>query len=177
MSNVIDRTRTHIVTSFYELLKQKSFKSITIQNICDACKIHRSTFYRYYSDKYELMHDVLQVIANDFRKQINGKEDKFYELIVDYVIDTEMILEHILEEDELFNEVVSLVAKLITIASETKKRRIVLKRLDNLPDSTILIDFYSSGIVYVLKQWVTKNYDYSQEQLQQIIREMVNESL
>jgi AcrR family transcriptional regulator len=48
------KTRANIKNTFIDLLFEKEFNEITIQNILDKALINRSTFYKHYLDKYEL---------------------------------------------------------------------------------------------------------------------------
>lgn len=47
-------TQKAILHSFRELLKEKSFCAISIEDICEKAGASRRTFYRYFTDKYEL---------------------------------------------------------------------------------------------------------------------------
>lgn len=49
------RTRKFLQQAFIELLKQKDFDSITIQDIADQAEMNRTTFYSHFEDKYELL--------------------------------------------------------------------------------------------------------------------------
>lgn len=49
------RTLMSLTGALFELLKTEAFESITIQGICSASLIPRSTFYNYFSDKYDLL--------------------------------------------------------------------------------------------------------------------------
>lgn len=44
-----------IINSMYELLKEQSFRSITTQDLCNRACVSRSTFYRQFHDKYEIL--------------------------------------------------------------------------------------------------------------------------
>lgn len=44
-----------LADSFEELLQEKPFDSITITDITDRCGAARSTFYKHFSDKYDIM--------------------------------------------------------------------------------------------------------------------------
>lgn len=48
-------TKKIIEDSMFLLLKTKSFEKITIDMILNESNVSRSTFYRYFNDKYELM--------------------------------------------------------------------------------------------------------------------------
>jgi len=44
-----------LAESLKELLKSTPFKKITVKDIVDNCEVTRTTFYRHFKDKYELM--------------------------------------------------------------------------------------------------------------------------
>ena len=48
------KTLESIKNGFVVCIEKKTFSSITIQEITTAAKINRSTFYKYYEDKYQL---------------------------------------------------------------------------------------------------------------------------
>lgn len=64
MSNENDlriiKTRRLIRDSFVELLNIKGFSGITINNIADVAMINRSTFYLHYTDKYDLLQQIME---------------------------------------------------------------------------------------------------------------------
>jgi AcrR family transcriptional regulator len=51
----IVRTRQLIVRAFQELLGEKDFEALTIQEIADRATINRVTFYAHFEDKYVLL--------------------------------------------------------------------------------------------------------------------------
>ncbi|TVX94689.1 TetR/AcrR family transcriptional regulator [Paenibacillus agilis] len=58
MANTTDRrvirTKKNIKRAFSELLKEKGFEAITVQDIADRADINRGTFYLHFLDKYDL---------------------------------------------------------------------------------------------------------------------------
>ena len=48
-------TKDHILDSFNRLLRAYQFEEITVKMIMEASGVSRSTFYRYYFDKYDVM--------------------------------------------------------------------------------------------------------------------------
>lgn len=65
------KTRRNIHTHFIDLLEQQSFRDITVKRITEVCQINRSTFYRNYTDKYDLMRDIMSDVIDDFTDAID----------------------------------------------------------------------------------------------------------
>ena len=61
------KTQLAIRGAFAELLEEKPFSSITVQNIIDRAMINRKTFYNHYHDKYDLAEQVIVTIGTDLR--------------------------------------------------------------------------------------------------------------
>lgn len=67
------RTKEIIVKSAFELFCEKPFSSISVQNIIDRAGCSRYSFYKYFTDKYELMHLYYQSSINAMLiNQYNG---------------------------------------------------------------------------------------------------------
>ncbi len=94
------KTRANIKKTFIELLSKKNFNEITIQNILDQALINRSTFYKHYSDKYELSEQLIDEVmkkATVFLTErfSNMKEDELFSTIYkayEYVYEQKKII-------------------------------------------------------------------------------------
>jgi AcrR family transcriptional regulator len=51
----VKRTRSLILGAFSDLLAQKDFESITVQDVTDKAQVNRATFYAHFTDKYKLL--------------------------------------------------------------------------------------------------------------------------
>jgi len=51
----IRRTRQLLQSALRELMREKSFDEISVQDITDAATVNRATFYDHYTDKYALL--------------------------------------------------------------------------------------------------------------------------
>ncbi len=51
----VARTRHLIVQAFLELLSERGFRAITVQDIAGRATVNRATFYAHFADKYALM--------------------------------------------------------------------------------------------------------------------------
>jgi AcrR family transcriptional regulator len=67
----VRRTRKLIQQAFAELTVEKGFAALSVQDIADRAMVNRSTFYRHYLDKYDLlekyMDDVYALAAEEER--------------------------------------------------------------------------------------------------------------
>lgn len=76
-------TQKHIKNSLITLLDMHKFDLITVNQIVEEAEITRSTFYRYYEDKYSLLSEIEEEILNQLheaRQKINKQfteEDMF----------------------------------------------------------------------------------------------------
>src|SRR5258707_8729082 len=71
----IRRTRKQIQDAFIALTIEEGFASVTVHSITERADINRSTFYRYYQDKYDLL-DALadEVVAEDASVEADEQE-------------------------------------------------------------------------------------------------------
>lgn len=63
----IIKTLRQIDTALLENLKEHPFQKITIDMLCKSALINRSTFYKYYEDKYDLLERYVQRVLQDFK--------------------------------------------------------------------------------------------------------------
>ncbi len=66
----VKRTRSLILQAFSDLLTQKGFESITVQDVTEKAEINRATFYARFKDKYDLLN---QWISQMFMREIEKR--------------------------------------------------------------------------------------------------------
>ncbi len=66
----VKRTRGLILGAFDELLAQKGFESISVQDVTDKAQINRATFYAHFPDKYALLdRSISQMFMQEIEKR------------------------------------------------------------------------------------------------------------
>jgi len=64
------RTRGLILQSFGDLLAEKNFESISVQDVTDKAQINRATFYAHFQDKYALLdYSISQMFMQEIKKR------------------------------------------------------------------------------------------------------------
>jgi len=66
----VKRTRALIQQAFHELLAEKGFQSITVQDLTERAEVNRATFYAHYADKYALLDES---IRTSFRQEMEKR--------------------------------------------------------------------------------------------------------
>jgi len=105
----IYKTKLAIKRGFIELLQHHAFKEITIKKICDQSLIGRSTFYSHFLDKYDLLEQIVNQYALDFKVEIEqrfdsmneGKVANAIEFVTDTMIEYKFEISTLLEVHEV----------------------------------------------------------------------------
>ena len=66
-----ERMNNLIIKTFYECLEEEDFSQVTVGKIAEKALINRSSFYRYYTDKYALRDAVVDAIVQDFAEHMD----------------------------------------------------------------------------------------------------------
>ena len=66
----VKRTRRLILQAFGDLLAEKSFDAVSVQDVTDRAQINRATFYAHFQDKYELLD---YWVSQMFRREIEKR--------------------------------------------------------------------------------------------------------
>jgi AcrR family transcriptional regulator len=67
----VTKTLESINTALIESLKTCPLSKITVDTLCREARINRSTFYKYYTDKYHLLNSFLDKILTEFKKNMD----------------------------------------------------------------------------------------------------------
>ena len=55
---MVDKTQRKIQQSFLQLLREKHFRKVSVQDITTTASVNRGTFYLHYQDKYDLLNQI-----------------------------------------------------------------------------------------------------------------------
>ncbi|MCY1568739.1 TetR/AcrR family transcriptional regulator [Staphylococcus pettenkoferi] len=169
-------TRRHIKEALVRLLKNDRFDALTINQIIEEAEITRSTFYRYYEDKYGL----LEEIENEVIKKINEQRENFLTSLEDIgAIDEQSIL-------SLFNSLQDY-AEIIQIllsehgdsSFEMKLRNEISKRVKMMEShisisplrKAFMLDIQLSILIRTFQFWTDNQTE--NEEIARIVRDII----
>lgn len=157
----IRKTKESIKNAYFELMKEKHFKDITVNQITEKADINRGTFYLHYLDKFDLRDRLENEVLEKLEEKL--KERKIENLIENpekYSIQfIELILTTIEENRDYFE--ILLIHQDIGLPQQFS--RIIKKNIESqiqLPHQLgiVPIDYYFAFIVNaqtgIIKQWV-----------------------
>ena len=75
MDHRAERMKSLIIQTFFECLKTEDFSQLTVGQIAEHARINRSTFYRYFSDKYTLRDEIVDNIVQEDEVHTRSLQD------------------------------------------------------------------------------------------------------
>ena len=70
MDHRLERMNNLIIKTFFDCLEEEDFSQVTVGKISERAMINRSSFYRYYTDKYALRDFIVDEIVQDFAEHM-----------------------------------------------------------------------------------------------------------
>lgn len=175
----IRKTKQSIRKALLELMLEKSFDNITVNDIANSADINRGTFYLHYVDKFELLESIENEMLQRFIElqqsmdlsAVIHEDDLFQEVFIKKVMS-------ILKEDKLFFKV--MLHPNLNTTFEYKFRKMIQSNFERMSDLEEIegipfnyyFTFVSSAQMGVIKQWVKTDMQESPEDIAKYAYEM-----
>ena len=172
----VQRTKKALITTFSDLLETKSFENITIQDLCEKANVRRSTFYRHFNDKYDLLNHIVGTLIEYFRTlhlpEIDPKDprqffNKFMKDILFFISDNKTMVKSVISIN-IYSEVYQILYNQIYVVV---KRQIEFdKQIGQFYiDEFIYGEFLTGGILSVILNWI----QYGQQSIDEVSSDIV----
>lgn len=170
----IRRTYKLLSESLLDLLSENKFEDISVTDICEKAMIHRTTFYKHFEDKYQLLKFCVKEFQINFSKE-NNFDYKFNNLTDYYIYTMKNILEFITSPKNK-SQFVALLKNnrnsIQTIFHETIVEDVILKLEDVKKNGNefsvpipMIAEFYAGAIISVIRWWFESDMTISVEDL------------
>lgn len=160
-----------------ELIPEKGYDAITVQDITDRAILNRTTFYMHYSDKDDLLQTMVNEVLDEFEQiyqhqQVISNDTAFISKIFT------LIFEHVARNDEFY----AVMLGEQSIAPFTQQMRQKIEEIalrwippdswqDDTIEPTLFVSFISSGFLGVVRWWIHHNMPHTPELMaRQMIR-------
>ncbi|MDO4620336.1 MAG: TetR/AcrR family transcriptional regulator C-terminal domain-containing protein [Lachnospiraceae bacterium] len=181
MDNKKDLTKELLAHCFRELLTTTPFDKITIKTITDRAGLIRPTFYKHFQDKYEVLEWI-------FRTNVTDAVDLLLENHMEK--DSIVIFCRSIDKDKKFyrrallmdpgpNSFESILTRYIYEALLSLGSRLQFKGSKSNPYLTaeLCAEFYTSGLVQLIKHWITSDAEISPEDVAGAIQLLLTNSV
>ena len=169
------RTRRLVISAMLELMAEKSYDAITVQDLLDRANIGRSTFYSHYFDKEDVLaslaEQMLEMLSQQFSQRNAGQG----------IIPSLELFQHALQNQQHFRamlrdharEVVwdAAQASLSRAIEQTLAATLATKRSPSVP-LTVMSQYLAGAFLNLLKWWLETEMPYSPAQMDEMFQQL-----
>lgn len=155
------RTVRDFQNALLELLEDHPFDRLTVDQICKGAMLHRSSFYRYFHDKYDLLE---QTLLNLINKLVTGCKDEaeIINVVMDYISKHRNLILNLTDTDangSLDSEMLKILNQIFLDQMRTSKSKSsLLQALRQSNNPKLLASIFSGSIIGAAYWW--RNTDF-----------------
>ena len=82
------KSKDKIVQSLIELMKTHEFEEITVKNISELAEVNRSTYYRNFKSKEDIIKYKLESMMDEYLEEFESKHDRTKEAYIRTILET-----------------------------------------------------------------------------------------
>lgn len=163
---ITERTKQNLVNAFCELYLQKPVEKISISEITTSAGYHRSTFYQYFVDIYDILEYIENDVLNYIKIQANEQSDISKMPNVNNLLllfkEKEKYLSSLLGEYGSFHFLNRLKSEVIL-----NNKDIFSPEFSSI--APYIMEFHLSTSVSLLQLWLKRKKDLSSDELSDLI--------
>jgi AcrR family transcriptional regulator len=155
MDRRIQKTRQLIMDTFIDILTEKGFEKITVNDIAERANINRGTFYLHYADKFDLLDKCVETYVEQLLNHCDSSDDPNLNTSA-----FQSIFEHLKKNFTIYslllnNEGVGFFrSRLYTTIAQTVTEVICAQPENNTFSNDVTIHFLTSGFIGALEWWI-----------------------
>lgn len=186
------KTLESIDLALLESLKKMPFNKITVGMLCTSARINRTTFYKHYRDKYDLLDKYISRIMEEFRRENDVifveanpdtiNEDKYklpFRKTVDFIISKKDVYEILWTaqiDRNIFDEMIE------TIAENILKRNIeshpdIRTDQEKFFKASLFANLFAYNHLVSVRWWLANDYVISKNDYYTLFDDMMREGL
>lgn len=148
----IDKSKILLKNALTELMTEKAFQDIKLNELCEKAMVHKTTFYNHFEDKY----DLLNYIINEIDQEIKSKLDKNNTLTDYYMSLAKEYIKIIKDKPSLFKSVINSTSDnlglYIFFDKYTNDIEKEIKDSSPIPCNYVA-KFYVNAVLSVINEW------------------------
>jgi AcrR family transcriptional regulator len=169
------RTRHLVNAALLELLFERHYDTITIQDILDRAGIGRSTFYTHYFDKEDVLTSIAQQMLETFDQQFVHRNVK------QGIIPALELFQHVQQNYQYFQAMMrGNTGEVLWEAAQTTLSKNIEQALTNayaekrppLVPWAVTAQYLAGSFLYLVKWWVRAEMPYAPEQMERFFQQL-----
>ena len=157
----VKKTYKALVEALMELMEERPFEEITVAALCDRAMIRRTTFYKHFTDKYEVLDFALQSLWDELMGEVGHPSDarsphgyglEFMQQCREFVSAHEKLMDNIIL-DGMYGTVVNVMRDVLTRNLTAGFREERKKGAQLLAEPEVEASFMAGGIMEILRCW------------------------
>ena len=176
---ITSATKNAMLEAFWAVYQQKPIDRITIRDIADTAHIHRSTFYRYFTDIYDVLDQFEQKILDDISATLENLHDA--QVLTDLISHAGIIVDALKGHAPAIYHLTSPNGD---SGFRDKLRRRMLGHFSQFSSSAersleteYLFHFIFTNILANLNFWYEHRHEYPLEQIVQVSKQLVSDGI
>ncbi len=158
------KTHKALTEAFWQMLGEKKFEDITINELCDRAMVRRATFYKHFADKFDFFAFVVRGKQAEFDSQIRQQADdarpqSFYLGVIQHTLDflnSNKKLAQTVLESNMLPTVLDILSRQITIDITQKLKEDAQNGVPHPASPEVMAHFFTGALVYTARWWVTQ---------------------
>jgi AcrR family transcriptional regulator len=173
----INRTRKALQAALLELMVEKGYDAVTVQDVIDRADVGRSTFYAHFQDKEDLFLQGFEILKEQIEEKLDGiplANANPWDLSL-------MMFEHVEGQEHLYkaltgnqagNIAMNHIQKYLTEIVQSHLNQNLPMKNDNRIPLDILAHFIVSSFLSLLTWWLDTHSNYSPGEMNEIFRRL-----
>lgn len=172
----IKKTYLSLHNAFVELLEEKRFEELTVNELCDRAMIRRTTFYKHFADKYEYFSFYIKEVVAAFQNRmapdiqedaVNAYLIHMSRELIRFVKEHELLVQNI-KNSSMFPMLMSILLEQISSDMVQVLRR---AKLNDMSRQQLegMASFIAGGITNTLFQMLKQNEELDEKHFLNII--------
>ena len=149
----VTRTIRDFENALITLLEKNSFESLTVDQICKEALMHRSSFYRYFSDKYDLLEQTLNAQINKLTENTDSEDDIIKQLL-SYIDKNKDVIRHLAPNSarsSLYTEILNILSQVLLERRNLETNDPIVTALQKSDNPEMLAYVLSGAIIGTIR--------------------------
>lgn len=162
----VTRTVRDFQNALLTLLETNSFDHLTVDQICNEALLHRSSFYRYFNDKYDLLEQTMDAQISQIADSGESEEDVVKQFVL-YIDGHKDMIRHLASSNShssLYTEMLQVFSQVLLDRRDHGTKDTVIKALQQASNPEMMAYVFSRSIIGAFYWWQKNNYDVPTEE-------------